>query len=301
MGVHRLRCMLALDDSPQLMERATTHPLSLDQLTVLGATPVELVTLAAANGCSHVGIYFQSWNVMPAYDLHQDAQADALLRSCREHDVRIAVAEPFLLLPDTSLDTLMPNLELAAKLQVQAVNAVGFDPDIARLTDTFGSLSERAARLGLATLIEFFPLSTVTSIQMAERLIRGVGRPDVRLNVDVLHLVRSGGTAADLVSLEPALIGHVQLSDGPASIAATGMMTEATEERGLPGEGEFPLRDILAALPAGVTIGVEVPSLRRLRTGVASADWARVAVDAMKAALGSWDPSTIAPPKKIKH
>jgi sugar phosphate isomerase/epimerase len=301
MGVHRLRCMLALDDSPQLMERATTHPLSLDQLTVLGATPVELVTLAAANGCSHVGIYFQSWNVMPAYDLHQDAQADALLRSCREHEVRIAVAEPFLLLPDTSLDTLMPNLELAAKLQVQAVNAVGFDPDIARLTDTFGSLSERAARLGLATLIEFFPLSTVTSIQMAERLIRGVGRPDVRLNVDVLHLVRSGGTAADLVSLEPALIGHVQLSDGPASIAATGMMTEATEERGLPGEGEFPLRDILAALPAGVTIGVEVPSLRRLRTGVASADWARVAVDAMKAALGSWDPSTTGPPKKIKH
>jgi sugar phosphate isomerase/epimerase len=227
---------------------------------------------------------------MPAYDLHQDAQADALLRSCREHDVRIAVAEPFLLLPDTSLDTLMPNLELAAKLQVQAVNAVGFDPDIARLTDIFGSLCERAARFGLATLIEFFPLSTVTSIQMAKRLIRDVGRPDVRINLDVLHLVRSGGTAADLVSLEPALIGHVQLSDGPANIAAAVMMTEASQERGLPGEGEFPLRDILAALPAGVTIGVEVPSLRRLRAGVTSADWARVAVGAMKAALGSWGP-----------
>jgi hypothetical protein len=275
--------MLALDDSPQLMELATTHPLSLDQLTVLGATPIELVTLAAANGCSHVGIYFQSWNVMPAYDLHQVAQADALLRSCRERDVRIAVAEPFLLLPDTILD------------------AVGFDPDIARLTDIFGSLCERAARFGLATLIEFFPLSTVTSIQMAERLIRDVGRPDVRINVDVLHLVRSGGTAADLMSLEPALIGHVQLSDGPASIAATGMMIEATEERGLPGEGEFPLRDILAALPAGVTIGVEVPSLRRLRTGVAPADWARVAVDSMKAALSSRDPMTNAPREKIKH
>jgi sugar phosphate isomerase/epimerase len=290
MGARRLRCMLALDDSLQLMERATTHPLSLDQLTVLGATPIELVTLAAANGCSHVGIYFQSWNVMPAYDLHQGAQADALLRSCREHDIRIAVAEPFLLLPDSSLDALMPNLELAARLQVQAVNAVGFDPDIARLTDIFGSLCERAARFGLATLIEFFPLSTVTSIRMAERLIRDVGRPDVRINVDVLHLVRSGGTAADLVSLEPALIGHVQLSDGPASIAAAGMMTEASEERVLPGEGEFPLRDILAAIPAGITIGVEVPSLRRLRTGVTSADWARVAVDSMKAALGPWDP-----------
>jgi sugar phosphate isomerase/epimerase len=238
---------------------------------------------------------------MPAYDLHQRAQADALLSRCREHDVRIAVAEPFLLLPDSSLDALMPNLELAARLQVLAVNAVGLDPDIVRLTDLFGSLCERAAGFGLTTLIEFFPLSTVTSIQMATRLIRDVGRPDVRINLDVLHLVRSGGTAADLASLEPMLIGHVQLSDGPANIAAEGMMTEATEERGLPGEGEFPLRDILAALPRGVTIGVEVPSLRRHRAGVTPADWARMAVDATKAALGSLEPLTAGPRGKFEH
>lgn len=267
------------------MERDKTHPLSLDQLTVLGSTPVELVTLAAANGCSYVGIYFQSWNVMPPYDLHQAAQADALLRRCREHDVRIAVAEPFLLQPDSNLDLLMPSLELAARLQVQAVNAVAFDPDTARLTDIFGSLCERAAHFGLGTLIEFFPLSTVASLQMAARLIRDVGRPDVRINLDILHLVRSGGTAADIAALDPELIGHVQLSDGPARIAREGMMAEASEERVLPGEGEFPLRDILACLPAGVTVGVEVPSLRRLRAGVASADWARMAVDAMKSAL----------------
>jgi len=270
----------------------TTHPLSLDQLTVLGATPVELVPIAAANGCGHVGIYFQSWNVMPAYDLHQRAQAEELLRRCREHEVRIAVAEPFLLRPDSSLDALMPNLELAARLQVRAINAVGFDPDMARLTNVFGSLCERAAQFGLTTLIEFFPLSTVKSVQMAARLIRDVGRPDVRINLDVLHLVRSGGTATDLASLDPALIGHVQLSDGPANIAPEQMMTEATEERGLPGEGEFPLRDIFAALRPGVTVGVEVPSLRRQRAGVAPVEWARIAVDAMRAALDSWEPVT---------
>jgi sugar phosphate isomerase/epimerase len=285
--------MLALVNSPQLEERAARrHPLSLDQLTVLGATPAELVPLAAANGCGRVGIYFQSWNVMPAYDLHQRAQADALLSRCREYDVRIAVAEPFLLLPDTHIGALLPNLELAARLQVQAVNAVGFDPDTARLTDVFGTLCERAAGFGLATLIEFFPLSTITSIQMAERLIRDVRRSDVRINLDVLHLVRSSGTAADIAGLDPALIGHVQLSDGPARIAREGMMAEASEERVLPGEGEFPLRDILDALPAGVTVGVEVPSLRRHQAGVAPADWARIAVDAMKVALGSWEPLT---------
>jgi sugar phosphate isomerase/epimerase len=283
--------MLALDDSTQL----ATHPLSLDQLTVLGVTPIELVALAAANGCARVGIYFQSWNVTPPYDLHQRAQADALLRRCREHDVRIAVAEPFLLQPDSSLEALMPNLELAARLRVQAVNAVGFDPDTARLTDTFGALCERAARFGLTTLIEFFPLSTVKSIHMAARLVRDVGLPDAGINLDVLHLVRSGGTAADLASVEPALIGHVQVSDGPAKIAPTQMMTEATEERALPGEGEFPLRDILSALPAGVTVGVEVPSLSRQRAGITPADWARVAAHALKAVLRSLEPKIAAP------
>jgi len=274
------------------------HPLSLDQLTVLGATPLELVPLAAANGCGQVGIYFQSWNVMPAYDLHQCTQADALLRRCREHDVRIAVAEPFLLMPDTKLDALLPNLELAVRLQVRAVNAVAFDPDAARLIDTFGALCERAAQLGLKTLIELFPPSAVNSLQAAVNLIRAVGKPDVRINLDVLHLVRSGGTAADVAALTPTLIGHVQLSDGPARIAPESLMAEASEERCLPGEGEFPLLDILAALPAEVTVGVEVPSLRRLRAGVTSADWARTAVDATKAALKA---SSAATRRKIER
>ena len=78
-------------------------------------------------------------------------------------------------------------------------------------------------------------------------------------------------------------------------------MAEASEERVLPGEGEFPLRDILAALPAGVTVGVEVPSLRRHLAGVAPADWARIAVDAMKAAMGPWKPLTDGPRGRIEH
>lgn len=265
------------------------HPLSLDQLTVLGgATALDLVPIAAANGCGKVGIYFQSWNVMPGYDLRQKSQADEMLRRCRECHVRIAVGEPFLLGPDTRLEMLLPNLELAARLEVEAVNAVILDPDIARATDTFGALCERAAELGMGALIEFFPLSAVKSVQDAAHLIRAVGRPGVRINLDLLHLIRSGGTAAQVMALDPDFIGHVQINDGPLRVAPEAMLQESIEERGLPGEGEFPLRAILAALPADVPIGVEVPSLRRYRAGVKPADWARSAVDATKAVLGSW-------------
>jgi sugar phosphate isomerase/epimerase len=265
--------------------------LSLDQLTVLGVTPIDLVPLAAANGCGHVGIYFQSWSVMPPYDLRDPAQSAAMLSRCQEHGVRIAVAEPFLLQANTRLDELLPNLELAARLQVQAINAVVFDSDPARRTDTFGALCEHAAQFRLDTLIEFFPLSEVKSLQAATQLISDIGRPGVRINLDVLHLIRSGSTAADIAALDPSLIGHFQISDGPLVVEPTHMMTEASSERGLPGEGEFPLSEILAALPVGVTIGVEVPSLRRLQDGVTSAQWARTAVDATKTLMrGSTSP-----------
>jgi sugar phosphate isomerase/epimerase len=271
------------------------NPLSLDQLTVLGATPIELVSLAAANGCGRVGIYLQSWNAMPAYNLCERTEADALLRCCRENHVLIAVAEPFLLMPDTRPDALLPNLEAAARLQVEAINAVAFDTDPARLTNTFGALCDRAAEFDMDTFVEFFPLSAVKTLGMAAQLIRDVGRRGVRINLDVLHLMRSGGTAAEVKALDPDLIGHVQISDGPLRITPDRIMTEATEERGLPGQGEFPLRDILAALPEQVPIGVEVPSLSRLRAGVTSAEWASVAVNATRATLASCHRHTAGP------
>ena len=39
-----------------------------------------------------------------------------------------------------------------------------------------------------------------------------------------------------------------------------------------PGEGGFPLVEILAALADDVTVGLEVPSLARLQRGVPAAD-----------------------------
>jgi hypothetical protein len=74
-----------------------------------------------------------------------------------------------------------------------------------------------------------------------------------------MHLVRSGSGAEDVAALDPELIGHVQLADALLVPTIPDYMEEACFERMVPGTGELPLVDILAALPSDVVIGLEVP------------------------------------------
>lgn len=243
-----------------------------------------MIPLAADNGCQFAGIYLQGWGEFPPYDLGAPDQAAQLRRLCAEHGVSIAVAEPFLLLPDTSLDSLMPNLRLCAELGVRAINTLCYDPQAQRRIDLLGALAERAAQHGLDAMVELFSLSAIRTVEDAARLIEAIGNPRLRINLDLLHLMRAGGSPAD-VATRAALIGHVQVSDGPLRIAEVQRMLEASQERGLPGEGEFPLRELIAAVPHDVPIATEIPSLKRRHQGVTPAQWAATAVSAVRALL----------------
>jgi hypothetical protein len=63
------------------------------------------------------------------------------------------------------------------------------------------------------------------------------------------------------------------------------MITEAVAERGIPGEGSFPLAAFLRCAPPGVTIEVEVPQTAARLAGVSALDRARRAVDATRALM----------------
>jgi sugar phosphate isomerase/epimerase len=59
------------------------------------------------------------------------------------------------------------------------------------------------------------------------------------------------------------LIGSVQLCDAPlASPPPSAIIDEARGNRLLPGEGELPLRELLAVLPEDVPLSAEVPLAR---------------------------------------
>jgi hypothetical protein len=94
--------------------------------------------------------------------------------------------------------------------------------------------------------------------------------------LDALHIQRGGSTLDDVRALEPSLVPCLQICDGPLATPASlelpahlplGMtadgsvlQVEARALRQVPGEGEFPLAELLAAVPSGTPISVEVPN-----------------------------------------
>ena len=106
--------------------------------------------------------------------------------------------------------------------------------------------------------------------------------------VDALHVQRCGVRLADLPLVDPGLFSYVQLCDAPlvapgAGPASADAMHEARAARLLPGEGQLPLRELLAALPDGIPVAVEAP--RSADDGVGPAEFAARARRALDSVL----------------
>ena len=112
-----------------------------------------------------------------------------------------------------------------------------------------------------------------------------LGLPRLRLLIDTMHFMRSGSRVEDLASLDPDLIGYVQLSDVPLVATNPDYMDEAMFGRLPPGEGELPLLDILRALPSDRVISLEVPSRTWIDAGDDVRVWAGHCVSAARQLL----------------
>jgi len=108
----------------------------------------------------------------------------------------------------------------------------------------------------------------IANLAAALTAVRHVGKPNFRLLIDTMHFVRSGSGAVDIAALDANVIGYVQLCDAPLRSRHASYMDEALHERMVPGTGELPLLDILAALPKDVVIGLEVPQRSLAEAGV---------------------------------
>jgi sugar phosphate isomerase/epimerase len=97
------------------------------------------------------------------------------------------------------------------------------------------------------------------TLHEAVALVTAAGQPNLALGVDLLHLLRSGGTPAEVADLDPALVGHAQLCDGASLAVGEDYVQEASASRLAPGRGVFPVRDFVRALPPGTPLELEVP------------------------------------------
>ncbi len=256
--------------------------LCLDHLTLSDLTALELIEVASETGCSSVSLFVKPLPLGPYRDLIHDCAARRdVVQALRRSGLRTGIVEPFMLQEDTDWAELERTVDLTAELGGR-VNALGFDPDSARLRDAMCRLAGLAKSAGVEMAIEAFPLSAVVTQGDALELAMSAGS-HVGLCLDTLHVVRSGWSWDDIASLPPERIFHVQLNDGPREPPAD-RYREATIARLPPGEGEFGLEAFVPLIPSSATVAIEAPFIAA--EDATPVERARIAVQATRRLLG---------------
>jgi sugar phosphate isomerase/epimerase len=241
--------------------------ISLAHLTVLDATPPELVTVAAAAGFRTIGIRLTATPSVgvPPYDMLREGP---MLREtlARMADTGVSVLDTEFLRFEPEHPVGIPEgfLEVSARLGARHVLAMSAEPDEARTVERFGELCDRAAPYGLGVGLEFAVYTGVRTLAHAVAVLGRAKRANTSVIIDALHWSRSGGQPAEVSGVDPALFRYAQICDASADMPAptdtANLIREARTGRLLPGEGVLPLRDLVAALPAGLPLAIEAPS-----------------------------------------
>jgi len=246
------------------------NELSLANLSVADAGPLELLDAAAAAGFDSVNMWLVPPPAMASFTVKCGTTAPVVgdARLIREINQRIAATGVGIF--EASCGWLSPTFDPSsmglvfdtmAQIGTRRVSLVGWDADRARLVANLAALCAGAAKYEIAVSLEFMPYSTVRTVADAADVLAAVSAPNLDVLVDALHLARSGGTPADLALLHPHQIGVLQLCDAPAiAPPAEQLRDESVNRRLYPGEGELPLDDLLAAVPADIVIEIEIPA-----------------------------------------
>ena len=192
--------------------------------------------------------------------------------------VRISVLDPYALwAPDTTpaawaspADLAFVDfpedeiLRMAEGLGVESINLIetfgnAVDPDAG--AERFAAFADRAAEYGWRTQLEFMPFSGIPDLGAAWEIVRRADRPTAGLTFDSWHYYRGRPDDALLRTIPGDRIFQVQLADATWALRGTSLVDDLLHHRLLPGDGEFPLPDLvrtLAATRALTSVGVEL-------------------------------------------
>ena len=262
--------------------------LGLHHLTALDVSPIELVTVAEAVGCQEVCLFTHCPPTAAPFPVLRPRDARELSRRLDGAAISVASIEFFPLEERPPFELYLRGIELGAAIGGRRIVTHVFDFDRARAMDNFCKLCGMAAEHGLEVGLEFMALSpAMNSLGKAIDFVANSGRRNAAVAIDILHLMRSGGTVAEVETLSADQISYVQICDGPSTMPVEFQLPEAAGERMIPGQGEFPLVKFVGALPVGVAMDVEVPLKAMTESGVAGLERAKLAVDATRRILAA--------------
>jgi sugar phosphate isomerase/epimerase len=238
------------------------RPLSLAHLSLIDHSPEALIRTAAEAGFDLVDLRLAP--ATPTDRVYDGEELKMLARALAPHlrDAGLAVWDVEIIRLNDRMrpEDYLPLMETAAALGARRMKLVCDSTDHGRAAQTLARLCDLAAPFGLTLDLEYMIFSGVKSLRAAIALARSAVGPNLRVLVDALHWVRAGDIA-ELVLTDPAWLGYVQLCDGPrrGPVDHDALIQEARTQRLAPGEGEFPLGDLLAAMPHNCVASLEVP------------------------------------------
>ncbi len=282
----------------------------VDHLTMLNVSPPDLVSVAWEAGFDLVSLRVvaatpseEPWPMTAGAPMLEETA-----RRLNDTGVRVLSVEVVRVGLGTRREDYEQALEAGARLRARYVTVNVDDPDIERACEAFAALTADVRPYGLRPLIEPIPYTQVSNLDEAIYIAKRSGGGGILL--DALHFQRYGGHFEELRSMDQDLLSYVQLCDAPLappsglprpSKLPRGQSTDGTDlqlkSRAmplLPGDGELPLREFLAALSAGIPVSVEAPvlSLRETLTPIEFAKRAREAVANVLSERGRRTPST---------
>lgn len=230
--------------------------IGLAALTCLELAPPQLVSAAAAADYDCVGFRLIGvpGQTLPAFELRE------LESRLADTSLEVLDVEIFRLEAATDIASFEPTLAIAGRLKATEILVHGADPDETRLAESFARLCELAGKHGLRANIEPMPWVDVSTVKQAKRILKGTTGAVL---VDAIHFYRADNTFDDL---KDAPMRYVQFCDAHAGRPSDmqEIIRQARGDRLLPGEGALDLRGLLAALPAGLPLSLEIPLARKL-------------------------------------
>lgn len=220
-------------------------------------TPETAIHAAAAAGYDAVGIWLEP-------DLWTDARAHDIRRRAADRGLRILDTEVFWIRPGPLDPLMLRGIDLAMILETPNILVVSSDPDIDATAEKFGRLCDHAAPAGINVSLEFGRFTDIATLAIAQRVVAAANRPNGRILLDPIHLSRSGGQPDDLRAVPAQLFAYAQFCDAgpdaPPMMDRAAIRAEAIDGRLLPGDGVLPLGAIIAALPPGLPLSIELRS-----------------------------------------
>ncbi|OWO91874.1 sugar phosphate isomerase [Rhizobium esperanzae] len=225
-------------------------------------SPIEFAKAAARAGFSRIGLRLNpAFPGAPYYELPVGGSAARELKAVLAGEgIEVFDIEFFVIDPSFDASSVEATVAAAANIGARRLSVCGDDPDQARLASNFSDLCGLADRYGLAVDVENMGWRVIKTFQDSVNLVKASGARNAGALVDGVHFFRNGGTLASLRT-EIGRVRHVQLCDvtGPAPVTPEEMITEARGGRFAPGEGELPLKELVAAVDSSAAISVEVP------------------------------------------